>query len=219
MARKSKQLTRNQQEFKKQQNRIKQFVKRAEKRGYIFEDNIVPEMPKRVTKKALEEIKSLKPNKLYGKARAIDYDTGEILTGKQARQIEIQERPRKAQETKRRKAIDLYTSLDTPKKLPSFGGVVIANFKSIVNNFDDLPKQIINNWLDKAIESTSENAVAQVLQDGLASGEITYREFAYDLKRMMGSLSRMSDYLNLSRSDRQAIDESMEQYEDWDDIE
>lgn len=216
MARKSKQLTRNQQEFKKQQNRIKQFVRRAEKRGYIFEDNIVPEMPKRVTKKALVEIKSLKPNKLYGKARAIDYDTGEILTGNQARQLEIQERTRKAQETKRRKK---QKPISPPTPLPRESDIIIQNFKNIVMGFPDLPKAIILDWLEKAVESAGADAVAQVLQDGLASGEITYREFAYDLKKMMGSLSRMSDYLNLSRSDKQAIDESMEQYEDWDDIE
>lgn len=47
------------QEYEKQIKRIKDSVKRAEKKGLKFDTSPVPEMPKRVTKKKLEEIKDL----------------------------------------------------------------------------------------------------------------------------------------------------------------
>lgn len=65
MARKRSKLTPLQTEYKKQQKRIENFIKKAEKRGYQFESGLVPEMPKRVTKQSLESIKKLNAERLY----------------------------------------------------------------------------------------------------------------------------------------------------------
>ena len=65
MAKRGKKLTPMQEAYKKEQNRIKNFIRRAEKRGYHFEEGLIPEMPKRVTQKALEDIKRINQYKLY----------------------------------------------------------------------------------------------------------------------------------------------------------
>ena len=56
-------------EFKKELKRIKRFIQSARKRGYEFDDNVLPKQPKRITRKKLEEIKNIKPSNLYDKAR------------------------------------------------------------------------------------------------------------------------------------------------------
>ena len=58
--RKTKQMTANQRAYLAEVKRIKQAVKRLEKRGYRFSDDVIPQMPKRVTKKAIKEIQKLK---------------------------------------------------------------------------------------------------------------------------------------------------------------
>lgn len=75
MAKRGRKLTPMQVEYKKQQKRIQNFIKRAEKKGYKFEDNLIPEMPKRVTKKALEDIKKINQYKLY-KHATYEYEVG-----------------------------------------------------------------------------------------------------------------------------------------------
>lgn len=82
-----KKLTVNQQQWKKEVNRLKQFIRKAEKRGFTFND-IIPETPKRITKKQLNLIKSLTPNVLYTQAKYTDPQTGQSMTGAEGRQLE-----------------------------------------------------------------------------------------------------------------------------------
>lgn len=62
-------MTANQKEYKKQINRIKNFIKRKEKEGFVFTEfpKDMPSLtvPKRVTKKALENIQSFRTQSLY----------------------------------------------------------------------------------------------------------------------------------------------------------
>lgn len=101
MKRKSSQkLTPNQMAFKKELNRIKRFVRNARKRGYEFDDNVLPKQPKRVTRKKLEEIKNIKPSNLYDKAVYRDEISQEIFTGQQGRRIERYRASLKAKKTR-----------------------------------------------------------------------------------------------------------------------
>lgn len=91
-----------QQEYKKERNRIQRFIKRAEKRGYIFEDNILPKIPKRITKSSVARLKKLKPDTLYRKALFGGEATqGEIVTGLEGRKEERSQRAKKAQQTRK----------------------------------------------------------------------------------------------------------------------
>ena len=101
MKRKSSQkLTPNQMAFKKELNRIKRFVRNARKRGYEFDDNVLPKQPKRVTRKKLEEIKNIKPSNLYDKAVYRDEISHEVFTGQQGRRIERYRASLKAKKTR-----------------------------------------------------------------------------------------------------------------------
>lgn len=54
-----------QKEFIKEQIRLQKGLKRAEKQGYVVSEDLIPKLPKRVTKQALEKIKKTKPSHLY----------------------------------------------------------------------------------------------------------------------------------------------------------
>ena len=54
MAKKRKQ-TEAEKLYSKQLKRIKQFIRRAEKRGFVFEEDIIPQKPKKVTKASVRK--------------------------------------------------------------------------------------------------------------------------------------------------------------------
>lgn len=104
MARKRKaKTTPAKQAFRKEQRRIKSFIKRAEKRGYSFPTFSIPKEPSRVTKKQLEQIKSIKPETLYREALYISRETGEAISGMERRAEERRASAAKAARTREQK--------------------------------------------------------------------------------------------------------------------
>lgn len=99
---KRKKKTENQKAYQKERRRLLQAVRRAEKQGYIFPEDIVPELPKRVTKKRLEQIQKIKPKQLYKKAEFVYQETGEIVPAEKRKQ-EVKQQAIKAKETRKRK--------------------------------------------------------------------------------------------------------------------
>ena len=85
-AKKRQKMTPNQAAFAKQQQRIRRFIKSAEKRGYSFPANAVPERPARVTKRDIARITAIKPETLYEQATFI-FD-GSTFTGTEGSMIE-----------------------------------------------------------------------------------------------------------------------------------
>lgn len=90
-------------EYNKERNRIKRFIRNAEKRGYVFEPNLIPPRPKTITSGSIRRLSKIRPAQLYNKAYAISAVTGQPITVEQ-RKREIREAAsRKAWETRRRK--------------------------------------------------------------------------------------------------------------------
>lgn len=119
-------MTANQLEYMKELRRIKQAVRRAEKRGYRFVEEVVPQTPKRITKKAIQSLKEITPPKIYAKAQYLDEHTGKVVSGQEGRKLEAQARGRKAQETRNKK--------NTPKgKFYPNGGEIIAD--NVIDDF------------------------------------------------------------------------------------
>ena len=62
-------LTKNQQAFKREIQNLKRRIRRAENAGYKEINITIPEMPKRVTKKTIEDIKKIRGEKIYEKSQ------------------------------------------------------------------------------------------------------------------------------------------------------
>ena len=82
--------------YNKQIKRIHQFVRRAERRGYIFPETIIPQKPKKITQASVRRLQSITPARMYKKAEYIDYSTGELISGTKARRAEKQAQQLKA---------------------------------------------------------------------------------------------------------------------------
>lgn len=103
--------------YRKQQRRIAEFVRRAEKRGYRFEPDVVPKPitalirkgAKSVSIKRLHrltaELEAVTPESLYEKSQAISEVTGKVVSGTERRKEERSETSRKAAETRRRQKV------------------------------------------------------------------------------------------------------------------
>ena len=130
---KKNKLTKNQIAFKKQVTRIKNFIRRATKRGYEFSDNVIPTMPKRVTKKSIEKIKNIKPKDLYSKASYLDKSTGEIVSGSTGRKIERNLSTQKAKETRRNNNNKRHSNSN--KNYITYETVIMKNFYEYIKSF------------------------------------------------------------------------------------
>lgn len=87
--------------YRKERRRIQQFIRRAEKRGYRFDSNVLPKIPKRITKASVHRLIKITPKALYQKATALDPETGKIVTGTERKKQEQKERARKSSETRK----------------------------------------------------------------------------------------------------------------------
>ena len=156
-----KKLTPNQLAFKKELNRIKRFVRNARKRGYEFDDNILPEQPKRITRKKLEEIKRIKPANLYSKAVYHDVITHETFTGQQGRAIERHRAALKGTKTRQKnKEIQIKKSI-TKKSKQKTKNIEInkeSEYYPTVDVLDEIGERLINvdYIMDKLTESVPE---------------------------------------------------------------
>ena len=90
-------------EYNKERNRIKRFIRNAEKRGYVFEPNLIPPKPKTITSGSIRRLSKIRPAQLDNKAYAISAVTGQPITVEQRKKEIRQEASRKAWETRRRK--------------------------------------------------------------------------------------------------------------------
>ncbi len=78
-------------EYNKQRKRITSFIRRATKRGYVFEENILPQIPKTVTQASVRRLQKLTAKILYEKAYWASPETGEALPARFGRQRAIKE--------------------------------------------------------------------------------------------------------------------------------
>lgn len=169
----SKRLTTNQQEYKKQLTRIKRFVARAKKAGYIFTEEVIPDTPTRITKKQLQKIKALTANKLYSKAVWVTpYGTSQ--PAHQHRKEVRQQAARKAAQT--RKAIAGGVKPVKQERLPRQSELVLDSVRELIERWQPKSqwserfqqikqndKNILLNLLNGAINENGEEAVAKNL--------------------------------------------------------
>ena len=90
-------------EYNKERNRIKRFIRNAEKRGYVFEPDLIPPKPKTITSGSIRRLSKIRPAQLYKKAYAISAVTGQPITVEQRKREIREEASRKAWETRIRK--------------------------------------------------------------------------------------------------------------------
>lgn len=219
-----KKISKTQKEYRRVRSNLLRKISRASKRGYLFDENLVPEIPQKVTKSAIKKLEKISAE-LYDKAEHVDFETGEVLSGTEARKQERQESARKAVAT--RKGIRYNREEQTTEQFeyqyddysmfPSEAEMVISNFRSnVVSRFPENAGPVLERWLNNCIVQNGKEAVAQMLQDAQDAGIIVDYKVAYDNDLLMGSIADMLDYMpDMGDLSKQMVLDSLEMEEDW----
>lgn len=132
--------------YAKERNRIRSFVRRAEKRGYSFPDSLIPSIPKRKTEASIRRLKKLTKDVMYSKATYGGKATfGEIVSGKEGLKLERQLRAKKASETRKanKEAEQRFWTSTDGTKVPVTDVPALA-YVQAVNDLVDKLKEIIS---------------------------------------------------------------------------
>lgn len=170
-------------EYNKERNRIKRFIRNAEKRGYVFEPNLIPPKPKTITSGSIRRLSKIRPAQLYNKAYAISAVTGQPITVAQ-RKREIREAAaRKAWETRRRKKDQAdYNRIKSNKEWQQMfhaSKLILDKVHSMIANVGVQQSQsadLLNNLLNSQIEKYGADivlySISQASEDFLATCEV-----------------------------------------------
>ena len=174
---KIKALSQAEKDYNKELRRIKAFIRRASKRGYTFDDSIIPKRPKRVTKASVDKLKKITPNTLYKKAEFLNPQTGDIMKGPEGRKFERRLVSYKGKLTKSINAAKNKNKKAQKVELPSQGYTILNNVRETINTWS--PSSIWSRYwvgvkendknklvamLDNAVDTEGVNTVARRLQ-------------------------------------------------------
>lgn len=173
-------------EYNKERNRIKRFIRNAEKRGYVFEPNIIPPKPKTITSGSVRRLSKIRPAQLYNKAYATSVVTGQPITVEERKREIKQEASRKAWETRRRKKDQAdYNRIKSNKEWQQMfhaSKLVWDKVQSMLVNVGvqqsqsaDLLNNLLNSEIEKYGTDTVLYSIAQASEDFLATCEVIIR--------------------------------------------
>lgn len=193
--------------YSKQVKRIKQFISRAEKRGYQFSEDVLPQRPKRVTQASVRKLAKLKPEKLYQKAVYGGLATGgEIVPATEGVKLERSSRAKKAAETRKyRLAEAVQEPTNTHGFVPPenisediafFDAVVISNWYGTLETFSNGEAYgLLRSWMGNTVRTKGIHDTAIMLEDGAENGHLLTWEVVYKHENAVLYIGYVLDYL------------------------
>lgn len=218
-------------EYNKERNRIKRFIRNAEKRGYVFEPNLLPPKPKTITSGSVRRLSKIRPAQLYKKAYAISAVTGQPITVEQRKKEIRQEASRKAWETRRRKKDqEDYNRIKSNKEWQQIFNAsklvwdkvqsMIANVGVQQSQSADLLNNLLNSEIEKYGADTVLYSIAQASEDFLSTCEviIKYHPSSAVSRTAVQHLYTLISGNLPSDAEEAEIDEALANDETWDEI-
>lgn len=206
MAKRHKQ-TPTERAYSKQIRRIKQFIRRAEKRGFHFNENVLPKRPNRITQASVRKLAKLTPDKLYEKAEyASPLSYGEIVPAIEGLKLERSARAKKATETRKyRLSEPRQEPTNTQGFLPPeniskdesfFENVVISQWFATLELFSNGEAySLLRSWMTSTIKTDGKHNTAIMLQLGAENGHLLTWEIVYKNDNAVLYIGYMLDYL------------------------
>lgn len=218
-------------EYNKERNRIKRFIRNAERRGYVFEPNLLPPKPKTITSGSIRRLSKIRPAQLYNKAYAISAVTGQPITVEQRKREIRQEASRKAWETRRiKKDQEDYNRIKTDREWQQTfhtSKLVWDKVQSMIANVGVQQSQsadLLNNLLNSEIEKYGVDSVmysiAQASEDFLSTCEviIKYHPSSAVSRTAVQHLYTLISGNIPSDAEQAEIDEALANDENWEEI-
>ena len=218
-------------DYNKERNRIKRFIRNAEKRGHVFEPNLIPPKPKKITSGSVRRLAKIRPAQLYSKAYAISEVTGQPITVEQRKREIRQEASRKAWQTRRRKKDqEEYNRIKTNKEWQQMfhtSKLVWDKVQSLIENVGVQQSQssdLLNNLLNSQIQQYGADAVlysiAQASEDFLSTCEtiIKYHPNSAVSRTAVQHLYTLISGNLPSKAEQAEIDKALANDETWEEI-
>lgn len=218
-------------DYNKERDRIKRFIRNAEKRGYIFEPNLIPPKPKTITEGSIRRLSKIRPAQLYNKAHAISAVTGQPITVEQRKREIKEEASRKAWETRRRKKDqEQYERIKTDKEWQRMfhaSRIVWDKVQSMIADVSVEQSEsanLLNNLLNSEIGKYGADAVlysiAQTSDDFLSTCEtiIKYHPSSPSSRTAVQHLYILISGNLPSEAEQAEIDQALANDENWNEI-
>lgn len=218
-------------EYNKERNRIKRFIRNAEKRGYVFEPNLLPPKPKTITSGSVRRLSKIRPAQLYNKAYAISAVTGQPITVEQRKREIREEASRKAWETRRRKKDQAdYNRIKSDREWQEMfhsSKLVWDKVKGMIASVGVQQSQsadMLNNLLNSEIEKYGVDSVmysiAQASEDFVSTCEviIKYHPSSATSRSAVEHLYTLISGNLPSDAEQAEIDKALDNDETWEEI-
>lgn len=225
-------------EYAKQVKRIKQFVRRAEERGFIFPDNVIPDKPKRITKASVRKLSKITPKELYKKAEyGGEASYGEIVSAKEGLELERKARTKKLAQTRKRNKEQKSQQPNNEQDFkvpynPSYDDsfytrVVISQWYATLDTCrKGEAYNLLRVWLGNIIRFNGIENTAEMLTRGAEAGHLLTWEVVYKMDKATLYIGYMVDYLpdqDIHYKDEildlveywKRLGDALEQEEDW----
>lgn len=203
----AKKLTKLQREYKRQIYRLNSVINKLNKQGYTIQKYSTA-LPKRVTKKQISEIKSIKPTIIKRRvAKQIPLPTTKILIHNK-KPIQTQ-----APEQQKPKAISRYDmSLH-----------IISNFRAELQTYPQAFRGILLKWLDEMVDDKGVIGAAEHIQNAPDAFHEAFQRNKHDYGKAWGDflygVTGLTEEFNseeLSNLEEAAFGEDFEWDEIWD---
>lgn len=219
----NKQLSDVQKAYRKERQRIQRQIRRMERRAYDVPE-LLPEIPKRITKASVNRLKKITTEYLYSKSRYIDVETGEILTGKEGRKQERKESAQRAAQTRRERKESEQRAQVRPQPTQvtdyvDFTSQVFTVFQMEMTQIYGRNEKLFNYitaWFDKSLARYGAEDFAEALEQSKSDGMWPGWEGVSDTEILVGKLTGILELIGGSAGGREEIIESLEGAEDWD---
>ena len=190
-------------EYSKQRKRIQSFIRKHEKEGFYFEENVLPAIPKKITKASVSRLKKITPQKLYSKAvYAGEASYGEVVSSYKGRQLRKQEAKKKREKQQCLKKQRIKTP--RPKRIKDnvskdksfYTRTVLSGWYATLENYSKSPAySVLRMWMNKLIRDNGEDAVARMLEQAASNGNILVWSVAYKTEEAIEYMGNVMKYL------------------------
>lgn len=191
------------EQYLQERRRIQRFIRSATKRGYIIPENILPDIPKRVTRASVSRLKKITPERIYSKSQYVSRETGEIKTGKAGRAEERKAASKKAAETRRRKE---ETSRTKKEFIPRASDIILTNLRETLASF--VPSGQMSRFMQENAVNNRNYALG-ILDDAIK--ELGEEQVAKNIQKNSQQISRLIEEI-LYTSDRQKVKFSLVEF-------
>lgn len=213
------------QEYNKQRRRIKKYIQEKELIGFYIPDDILPKIPKKITKSSIARLKKITSDYILRKSTAYDPLSGEEISAWKRRNIDRKIRIEATKERKKRKKDEAIAPL-------KWSEYILQNYIHIISNHAKILAPLVMPWINGMIATYGKDRTAKMIAKGYENGQIIDYELAYSEQKIMQHIADMQnymedilndesldaeqiDYLRSVTPTREALGDRLEEYLGW----